>query len=171
MKNLITPLFVSGFLFISMNSFSQIQLKIGHVNFDEIMQALPERDSAQAALEKETKEMQATYEELAAAYSQLYDEYQKGLSSYSAIVKKTKEDELVDKQKRLSEFEQNASVTLQNRNSELVKPIVEKINKAINKVATENGFTYILDISKGSVVFVSKESQNITQLVLKMLKS
>lgn len=171
MKNFITGLFIMGFLFISTTSFSQNQLKIGHVNYDEIMQALPERDSAQAVLEKETKEMQAAFEELTVTYNQLYDEYQKGLSSYSALVKKTKEDELVDKQKRLSEFEQNASTTLQNRNTELLKPIIEKINKAINNVATENGFTYILDISKGSVVFVSKESQNITQLVLKMLKS
>jgi outer membrane protein len=171
MKTLISGLFVTGFLFISTTSFPQNQLKIGHVNFDEIMQALPERDSAQAVLEKETKELQATYEELTATYNQLYDAYQKGLSSYTAIVKKTKEDELADKQKRLSEFEQNASTTLQNRNTELVKPIIEKINKAINKIATENGFTYILDISKGSVVFVSKESQNITQLVLKTLKS
>jgi outer membrane protein len=171
MKNLIPGVFVTGFLFISTTSFSQSQLKIGHVNFDEIMQALPERDSAQAVLEKETKELTTTYEELTVAYNQLYDDYQKGLSSYPAIVKKTKEDELVDKQKRLSEFEQNATVTIQNRNTELVKPIIEKINKAINKVATENGFTYILDISKGSVVFVSKESQNITQLVLKILKT
>jgi len=102
--------------------------------------------------------------------NQLYDDYQKGLSSYSAIVKKTKEDELLDKQNRMSEFEQNASITLQNRNAELVRPIVEKINKAIDKVATENGFIYILDISKGSVVFTSKDSQNITPLVIKIVK-
>jgi outer membrane protein len=171
MKSLLTSLFVTGFLYISMTSYSQIQLKIGHVNYDEILQALPERDSAKAVLEKETKEMQAAFVQLTAAYNQLYDDYQKGVSSYSASVKKTKEDELIDKQRRLSEFEQNAKTTLQNRNTELVTPIIEKINKAINKVATENGFTYILDISKGSVVFVSKESQNITQLVLKILKS
>ncbi len=171
MKNFITGLFVTGFLFISTSSFSQNQLKIGHVNYDEIMQALPERDTAQAVLEKETKEMQAAFEELTVTYNQLYNEYQKELPSYSAVVKKTKEDELIDKQNRLSEFEQNASKTLQTRNTELLKPIIEKINKAINNVATENGFTYILDISKGSVVFVSKESQNITQLVIKSLKS
>ena len=170
MKNLIISFLVTGLLFIPLVSFSQPQLKIGHVNFEEIMLALPESDSAKAILEKETKELESAYEELTVTYNQLHDEYQKGLSSYSAIVKKTKEDELLDKQKRMSEFEQNASTTMQNRNAELVKPIVEKINKAIDKVATENGFTYILDISKGSVVFTSKDSQNIKALVLKLLK-
>lgn len=170
MKNLIISSFFCGLLSISLVSFSQPQLKIGHVNFEEIMLALPESDSAKAILEKETKELQSAYQELTVTYNQLYDEYQKGLASYSAIAKKTKEDELLDKQKRMSDFEQYASTTIQNRNTELLKPIVEKINKAIDKVATENGFTYILDLSKGSVVFTSKDSQNISPLVLKIVK-
>lgn len=170
MKKILLLILGPGLLSISLTSFSQAQLKIGHVNFEEIMSALPETDSAQAILEKESKEFQAAYEELTVAYNQLYDEYQKGLSSYTTIAKKTKEDELLDKQKRMAEFEQNASTLLQKRNAELVTPLIDKINIAISKVATENGFTYILDISKGSVVFTSKDSQNINQLVLQFLK-
>jgi outer membrane protein len=170
MKKLFTLLFVSVIAFISSKGFSQSQLKIGHVNFEEIMLSLPERDSAQAVLKKEADELQSAYEELTVTYNQLFDEYQKGLPSYTAILKKAKEDELLDKQKRMAEFEQNASTTLQNRNTELLKPIIERINQAISRVATEDGFTYILDISKGSVVFTSKESQNITLSVLKILK-
>jgi outer membrane protein len=134
------------------------------------MSALPETDSAQAILEKESKEFQAVYEELTVAYNLLYDEYQKGLSSYTTIAKKIKEDELLDKQKRMAEFEQNASTLLQKRNAELVTPLIDKINKAISKIATENGFTYILDISKGPVVFTSKDSQNINEMVLQLLE-
>ena len=134
------------------------------------MSALPETDTAKAILDKESKEFRTAFEELTVAYNQLYEEYQKGLSSYTPITKKTKEDELLDKQKRMSEFEQNATATLQNRNAELVKPIIDKINKAIEKVATDNGFTYILDTSKGAVVFTSKDSQNITTMVIKIVK-
>ncbi len=172
MKKIYPVLTITFFiLMFSLSSFSQALLKIGHVNFDEIMQALPERDSAQAVLGKESKELQTAYEEMSVNYNQLYDDYQKGLSSYSPVIKKATEDELLDKQKRLVEFEQNASTILQQRNTELLKPIIERINVAINKVASDNGFTYILDISKGSVVFTSKDSQNITQLVIKSLKS
>lgn len=170
MKNLTTALFITAFIVISTGAYSQSQLKVGHVNFEEIMAALPERDSAQAVLDKESKELQSAYEEMTVNYNKLYDEYQKGLSTYSAVVRKSKEDELVDQQRRMAEFEQNASGILQNRNVELLKPIIEKINGAINKIATDSGFTYILDISKGSVVFTSKDSQNITQQVIKALK-
>jgi outer membrane protein len=103
-------------------------------------------------------------------YNKLVDDYQNGLSKFSDLVKKTKESEIVDKQKRLQEFEANASATLQRRNLELIQPIYNKIIKAVEKIATENGFTYILDISKGSVVFTSHDSQNINPLVLRLLK-
>ena len=76
----------------------------------------------------------------------------------------------MDKEKRLQEFQQNATTALQKRNADLIQPIFDKIIKAISKVATDNAFTYILDVSKGAVVFTSKDSQNIDQLVLKVLK-
>lgn len=171
MKKIFPLLIGVGLIAISTVAYPQGQLKIGHVNFEEILISLPERDTAMAILDKETKEFQVAYEEMTVAYNQLYDDYLKNLPTFSAIVKKTKEDEIMDKQRRMAEFEQNASVTLQKRNAELVTPIIEKINMAINKVASENGFTYVLDISKGSVVYTSKDSQNITDLVLKMVKS
>jgi outer membrane protein len=135
-----------------------------------ILSELPERDSAQVVLDKETKEIETTFEEMQVIYNKLVDDYTSGLSTYSELVKKAKEDEILDKQKRIQEFEQNASRTLQNRNAELLQPIYDKIINTIEKVATQNGFTYILDLSKGSVAFTSKDSQNIDPLVLALLK-
>ena len=170
MKNILTAIFGAGLLSLSMATFAQVNLKIGHVDIAQIMVELPERDSAAVILEKETKEIQSTYDDMSAVYNKMMDDYEKEVSTYPEIVKKNKESELLDKQKRLQEFGQNATATLQKRNSELIQPIIDKIIKAINKVATENGFTYILDVSKGSVVFTSKESQNINQQVIKVLK-
>ena len=160
----------AGLISISSTAFSQTALKIGHVDIAEILAALPERDSAAAVIEKETKEMQSTYDDMTAVYNKMLDDYEKEQSTYTEPVKKNKESELLDKEKRLQEFEQNASANLQKRNADLIQPILNKILKAIDKVAAENGFTYILDVSKGSVVYTSKESQNINQLVLKILK-
>jgi len=170
MKNILTTIFLAGLLLLSMTSFSQTTLKIGHVDLTKIMESLPERDTAAAVLERETKEVQSTYDEMTVVYNKLLDDYDKGKSTYSEIIRKTKETELLDKEKRIQEFEQNAQTNLQKRNSELVQPILDKVLKAVDKVAAENGFTYILDVSKGSVIYTSKDSQNINELVLKMLK-
>ena len=136
----------------------------------EILAALPERDSAAAVLDKETKELQSTYDDMTVVYNKMLDDYEKGQSTFTEVVKKNIESELLDKEKRLQEFQQNATTSLQKRNSELIQPLLNKIIKAVDKVAGENGFTYILDVSKGSVVYTSKDSQNINPLVLKVLK-
>jgi outer membrane protein len=170
MKNILKVTLSALLISVSMTGYSQTTLKIGHIDIAKIMEALPERDSAAAVLAKETKEMQSTYDEMSVVYNKLLDDYQKVQSTLSDIVKKNKEAELLDKEKRLQEFEQNATTALQKRNSELIQPIIEKILKAVDKVAGENGFTYILDVSKGSVVYTSKDSQNINPLVLKVLK-
>ena len=154
---------------ISFSSFSQTTLKIGHVDIAQLLAAMPDRDSASVILSRETKEMQNTYDDMTAVYNKMLDEYEKNQSNLTEIVKKNKEAELLDKEKRLREFEQNATESLQKRNSDLIQPILDKILKAVDKVAGENGFTYVLDVSKGSIVYTSKDSQNINALVLKVL--
>jgi outer membrane protein len=158
------------FLLLTRATYSQGQLKIGHVDIMKILSQLPERDSAQAILDKETREIQTEFEEMQVIYNKLVDDYTRGQSTFSELVKKAREDEILDKQKRIQEFEQNATATLQRRNGELLQPIYEKVVKTIERVATQYSFTYILDISKGSVVFTSKDSQNIDQLVLDLLE-
>jgi outer membrane protein len=170
MKNIMPILFGAGLISLSITSFSQTVLKIGHVDIAEVMAALPQRDSAAAVLQKETNEMQSTYNEMTVIYNKMLDDYEKGKSTLSEIIRKNKETEILDKEKRLKEFEENASSSLQKRNNELIQPILNRILKAIDKVAADNGFTYILDVSKGSVVYTSKDSQNINPLVLKVLK-
>jgi outer membrane protein len=170
MKKIVTVFFVALLLSLSVKVFSQSALKIGHVDIAELLAAIPQRDSAAAVLDKETKELQSTYDEMTATYNKMLDDYEKGQATFSEIVKKNKETELLDKEKRLQEFEQNVQTTLQKRNSELIQPLLDKIIRAIDKVADENGFTYVLDVSKGSVVYTSKDSQNLNPLVLKILK-
>ena len=170
MKTRTASIFIVVFLLLTGATYSQSQLKIGHVDIMKVLSSLPERDSAQAILDKETREIQTEFEEMQVIYNKLVDDYTKGQSTFSELVKKAKEDEILDKQKRLQEFEQNATATLQRRNGELLQPIYEKIVKTIEKVATQNGFTYILDVSKGSIAFSSKDSQNIGPLVLALLK-
>ena len=66
------------------------------------------------------------------------------------IVKQTKEQELVDMQKRIQEFQKNAQTQLQEKQAEVFQPIYAKVDKAIKDVGKENGFLYIFDIAQRS---------------------
>jgi outer membrane protein len=170
MKNIWIITLFAGLFTLSSNTYAQTVLKLGHVDLNQILSSLPQRDSAAVIMEKETKELQKAFEDMSAEYNKLFDDYEKAAPSLTEVIRKAKEADLLDKQKRLEEFQQNATKKLDQRNAELIKPILDKILKAVDKVAAEYGFTYILDVSKGSVVYTSRDSQNINPLVLKILK-
>ena len=149
--------------------FAQDQLKIGHVNVVEIVSVLPESDSAQLLLEKDSKELEQMLENMQVELNNLVNDLEINQKTFSELIRKTKESEILDMRDKIYNFQQSAQQRLQQRNFELLQPIYEKIQNAINEVATREGFTYILDISKGSVVFMANDSQNISEMVLKEL--
>jgi len=169
-RNLMKKTFIilTGILLIlsCQNLFAQEKLKIGHVNVVEIVSLLPESDSAQLLLEKDTKEFENMLEEMQVELNNLENDYETNQANYSDLIRKTKESEIMGMREKIFNFQQNANQQLQQRNYELLQPIYEKVQKAIDDVATQGGFTYILDISKGSVVYTSTDSQNINARVL-----
>ena len=162
---------ISGIIFLLTGTFvlAQKQLKIGHVNVVEIVTALPESDSAQLLLEKDSKELELMLENMQVELNNLANDFEINQEAFSELIRKTKESEILDMREKIYNFQQNANTQLQQRNYELLQPIYEKVQSAINEVATREGFTYILDISKGSVAYTANDSQNISEIVLKEL--
>jgi len=140
-------------------------LKFGHINSDELIQAMPEFDSAQAKLEKFRKELVNALELMTVELNNKNDAYQKEAKNLTDIVKQTKEQELIDLNKRITDFQQNAQEQLQNKQVELFQPIYTKVNKAIQDVGKENGFLYVFDVAKGSLLYFDEtKSTNVMTL-------
>jgi len=142
-------------------------LKFGHVNSDELIQALPEFDSANVKLEKFRKELVNALELMSVELNNKNDAYNKESKNLSDIVKQAKEGEIMDIQKRIQEFQTNAQTQLQNKQAELFQPIMAKVDKAIKDVGKENGFMYVFDIAQGKgalLYFDETKSTNIMPL-------
>src|ERR1035437_3395599 len=120
-------------------------LKFGHINSDELIQSMPEYDSATVKLEKFRKELVNALELMSVELNTKNDAYQKESKSLSDIVKQTKEQELIDMNKRIQDFQTNAQTQLQNKQTEVFQPIYAKVDKAIKDVGKENGFFYVFN--------------------------
>lgn len=143
--------------------------KIGHINTQELLAIMPEADSAQAQVEKEAKELEDQLEMLQVEYNNKLEQYNKDRDKLSEVILQTKEQELIDYQQRIQKFRMNAEQGIQKRNQQLFQPILDKANKAIEEVAQENGFTYILDSGTGVLVYMSDDSKDILPMVKKKL--
>jgi outer membrane protein len=149
--------------------FAQSGLKLGHVNSQELLQAMPESDSAQVKMEKAAKELQEQLEAMQVEFNNKYQDYISKKDTYSELIKQTKETELQQMNQRIQQFQGTAEQDLQKRRTETFKPVLDKANKAIAEVAKENGFTYIFDLSAGSVIFHAENSTDILPLVKQKL--
>ncbi len=144
-------------------------LKFGHINSNELLSLMPERDSARKELQDYSMMLQQEMEAMQVEYQNKVNAYLEKQESYSDLVRRSKESEIQELQRRVQEFQQTAQEDLQQKEQELFQPIMEKAENAIQKVSKANGFTYVFDLSAGSVVYFSDQSVDVLPLVKKEL--
>jgi len=135
-------------------------LKFGHINSDELIQALPEYDSATVKIEKFRQELINALELSQVEINNKTEAYQKELKNLSEIVRQNKEQEIMDMQNRLQQFQASAQQQMQEKQAELFQPIMAKIDKAIKDVGKENSFVYIFTVGQGSTLVYYDETKS-----------
>lgn len=145
---------------------AQTTLKIGHVNIQELVQKHPVTDSIAKVIDKEADDLESVYSEMLAEHDKKRNAFEEESANYSDFVRKEKEKELIELAQKIQTFNQSAQKQLQQRNMELLRPIYNQINNEISNIAGLNNFTYVLDVSNGSVAYISPESEDITPLVV-----
>lgn len=169
MKNLLSIVLLSLLVTIGTTSFGQAKYKLGHIDSNELMALMPEREVAQKTLEKNASELETELGVMQAEFQEKYQDYLAKMDSLSDIIKQTKEAELQDLQTRIQRFQETAQRELQKKESELIQPIIEKARNAISEVAKENGYTYVFDLGTGPILYYSDKSENLLPLVKKKL--
>jgi len=139
-------------MFAGQSAFAQ-NLKFGHINRNELIQAMPEFDSARVALEKLNTELQNAAELLQVELNNKYEVYLKDGKNMTDLVRQTKEQELQDYQRRLTEFQTNAQNQMQEKQVSLFTPVTDKADKAIKEVGKANGFIYVFDLSQPQIIY------------------
>ena len=86
----------------------------------------------------------------------------------SDLIRQTKEKEISDLQQRIQAFQASADKDVQKKQQELFQPIIAKVKAAIDAVGKEYGYTYILDVSQGVVLYYAA-GNDVTPLVKKKL--
>ncbi len=153
---------------LSTFTFAQKSVKIGHINSNELLAAMPERETVQKQIEDHAAQLTATMDAMRKEYETKVGEFQAKQDVMTDIIRDNKIKEITDLEKRITEFQKTAQADLQKKEETLLQPIIDKAKKAIDDVAKENNFTYILDSSLG-VVLYSIDSDDILPLVKKKL--
>jgi outer membrane protein len=140
--------------------------KVGHVNIDSLLVLMPEYKSAmvsleaeQAKFENEAREMQAELEKSAAAMHS-------ASANWSELRKQQETKQLQDAYANIQSYMQSAQESLQTKEVELLTPVLEKMQKAIEEVAAAQKLAYVIDSSRSKGVLVyQKGGDNLMKAV------
>ncbi|QRR02266.1 OmpH family outer membrane protein [Dyadobacter sandarakinus] len=148
--------------------------KIAYTNVDYILGRLPESKVIQNQLEVTKAQLDKALQETYKEAQEKYEAYQKNGANMTDVIRADKEKELQNLQTRIQEMQSNAQTSLQTKQSQLLEPVLNKINGAIQEVGKENGFLYILNMDAGAgstpiILYAASEELNASNLILKKL--
>lgn len=142
--------------------------KIGYVDFNTLLQAMPGIDSVRVALQTYQGTLTEQMDQMRVEFENKYLDYQSKAAGMSDIIKQNKEQELQQLQERIDAFQNQAQQDLQAKQQKLLQPLIDRAKAAVEKVAKEKGYTYVLNAIE-DVVLYSTPADNLLPAVKKSL--
>ena len=161
----IKTLLIAAILILGASQTITAQAKTAHVDVSEIMAKMPAMLDAQKQLEKLSGTYDADYKKMVGEYQTKLKKYEEESAKVTDAINGERSKEVQDMQKRITDFRDNAQKELQQKESDIVKPLMEKVRTSIQKIGKAKGYQYILD---GSTLLLA-DGPNLTADVKKDL--
>lgn len=167
MKKLILSVIATTILALSM--YAQ---RYAIIDTKYILDKLPDYKEAQKSLDLSSEQWQKEIEAKQVALDAMYRNFEAEQVMLSESLRKKREDELFNKEKELRDLQKRRfgfEGDLFKKRQELIKPIQDKVYNAIQKLAVERQYDFILDKSEGITVIFADPKLDKSDDVLKVL--
>jgi len=145
--------------------------RIGYIDSDRIINEYEEAKQAKLQIEKEIQRWKYQLDSLKQEYIKKREEYESQEPMLSDQAKLQRQRELTALKQKYENFAREVwgdKGKIEQKNRELFDPIIKKITEKIEKVAKELGYSIILDVSSGVILYAQKED-DITDRVIEEL--
>lgn len=146
--------------------------KYGYVNTQYILEKMPEYKEAQKKLDELSEQWQKEIETKYGEIEKMWQAYQKEKILLPEEERSKREDEIAMKERAVKDLQKQrfgVSGDLFTKRQELIKPIQEKIYKAIKEVAEQGGYAFIFDKANSAFILYADPKNDKSDAVLKKL--
>lgn len=159
---------VAVLLFVAASAVTNAQtLKFGHIEFQELIPIMPEYVTAQSELETFQRDLEEVLAELNEGYQQKLTEFEQLGTDVSEVRRNAKITEIQEIGTRIENYRTNAYQQIEQKQAELLQPIMEKARTAIEEVAKAQSLVYVFD--SGYLLYKSNSSIDVLPLVREKL--
>lgn len=141
-------------------------VKVGYIDIQKAIQATSAGKKAKGELEKEFNSKNSEFQKRQADFKKMGEDLEKKKMALSEEARAKKAQELQTEFMKIQKDMGESQMAMQKKEAEALKPIIEKLEKAIDKVAKDGGYTMILEKGQQSVVWAKKEL-DLTDAVVK----
>ena len=138
------------------------QAKFGHVNTQEIIQAMPEFATARTEIEKLTQQYEADLKQMQEELQKKAETFEKESANLPDNIKQRREQELNDLYQRIQQTFQDNQQALQQAQQEKMQAITTKVIDAIKSVGQDGGYVYVMDMTAGIPYISTTLSTDVT---------
>jgi outer membrane protein len=146
--------------------------RYGIVDSKYILDKIPDYKDAQKKLDQFSGQWQKEIDDRQSALDKMYKDFEAEQVMLSDELKKRREDELFVREKEVRDLQRRRfgfEGDLFKKRQELIKPIQDKVYNAIQKIAVNRQFDFILDKSEGITVIFADPKLDRSEDVLKEL--
>ena len=141
------------------------QAKFGHVNTQEIIQAMPEYTAAKTEIDKLQEQYEADLKSMQEELQKKSEAYEKEQATLPANIKQRRETELQEMYQKIQQSYQDNQQALAKEQNEKMQAITSKVVEAIKAVGQAGGYVYIMDMSSGIPYISTTLSTDVTAQV------
>lgn len=145
-------------------------VKVAYINMQQLFQVAPGRTEAANILEKEKASMQVEFKAMQDSMAKEVEAFDKDQATMTDAVKKTRTQALQARQTRYQERAQKMEQTAQEREQDLLAPIQELMQKALEDFRAEGGYTVIFDIAQAGIVAIDKNLDQTDKVMTRLAK-
>ena len=139
--------------------------KFGHVNTQEIIQAMPEYTKARTEIEALQKSYEADLKSMQEELQKKSEAYEKDQATLPANIKQRREQELQEMYQKIQQSYQDNQQALAKESNEKMQAITAKVLDAIKSVGTAGGYVYVMEMGAGIPYISTTLSTDVTAQV------
>lgn len=146
--------------------------KLAYIDSRAILQAAPGRAEAEAQFQKEMQAYQTQVQRMGDSLNTLVAAYTKAEVTLSPTAKETRQKAIRERETAYQDRVRGLEQRAQQRQAELIGPIMQRINQAITDVRQQEGYAFIFDVgAEGGMVVAADTTLNVTDKVLARLRT
>ena len=137
--------------------------KFGYVNTALLLQDMPEVQAANSQLEAYQQQLMSEGQDKVKAFEAKVVQYQQAAAAGEMSQKQIaeKEQELATEQQSLAQLEQEVQNKILIKREELLTPILQQVDEAIQAIGNEGGYTFIFDASVQGAMLYAPEADDL----------